>query len=397
MEPHSVSPNTPASLRLTAGLALVGLWSLGCASVAGTGAAVETREVHPAVRHIRMVREEGPWVINVLEVNLNDSSVVVGSVRAREHVRERETTSSMARRSQDSLWTVLGAVNADFFESDGESVSHQIADGLIVQAVARPLVRSQFAVTRGGRCLIEEFDYSGRAIFPAGEVLPISAVNKWKRTRGLIAFNRYAMPAERVDTPAAAVREVRLRNVLTRADTLLYVPGDLSRDGEFLVLRWLADSLNVPTVTLADTVRVLHRFLPDRGPLSVLVGGLPRLVIDGGSVADREELREGSSGEFATRRHPRSGVGFSRDSTMLYLVAVDGRQQASLGMTLAEFAGLMISLGIYQGLNLDGGGSTTMVVGDSVVNSPSDLTGERPVSNALLIRARRHGQEHELP
>jgi exopolysaccharide biosynthesis protein len=54
-------------------------------------------------------------------------------------------------------------------------------------------------------------------------------------------------------------------------------------------------------------------------------------------------------------------------------------------MTLAEFADLMISLGVYQGLNLDGGGSTTMVVEGKIVNSPSDATGERPVANCLLV------------
>jgi hypothetical protein len=45
----------------------------------------------------------------------------------------------------------------------------------------------------------------------------------------------------------------------------------------------------------------------------------------------------------------------------------------------------MLALGCYQALNFDGGGSTTMVLRDSVVNSPSDLTGERPVGNALFI------------
>jgi exopolysaccharide biosynthesis protein len=50
-----------------------------------------------------------------------------------------------------------------------------------------------------------------------------------------------------------------------------------------------------------------------------------------------------------------------------------------------EFGNLMLSLGIYQGLNLDGGGSTTMVVDGVVVNSPSDLTGERPVAHCLVV------------
>ena len=54
-------------------------------------------------------------------------------------------------------------------------------------------------------------------------------------------------------------------------------------------------------------------------------------------------------------------------------------------MTLAELAELMRDLGCQEALNLDGGGSATMVVRDRVVNRPSDATGERPVSDAILL------------
>ena len=60
-------------------------------------------------------------------------------------------------------------------------------------------------------------------------------------------------------------------------------------------------------------------------------------------------------------------------------------------MTLRELANLMLSLGAKDALNLDGGGSTTMLVANSrthsleIVNRPSDPTGERPVGDALAI------------
>jgi exopolysaccharide biosynthesis protein len=54
-------------------------------------------------------------------------------------------------------------------------------------------------------------------------------------------------------------------------------------------------------------------------------------------------------------------------------------------MTLREAALLMRSLGARDALNLDGGGSTTMVVRGEVVNRPSDPGGERPVSDALVV------------
>jgi exopolysaccharide biosynthesis protein len=58
-------------------------------------------------------------------------------------------------------------------------------------------------------------------------------------------------------------------------------------------------------------------------------------------------------------------------------------------MTIAELSKLMLEIGCLDAINLDGGGSTTMVIRNKVVNHPSDATGERPVSDALLVYSRR--------
>jgi exopolysaccharide biosynthesis protein len=78
----------------------------------------------------------------------------------------------------------------------------------------------------------------------------------------------------------------------------------------------------------------------------------------------------------------------TRDRKTLLLVTVDGRSAASVGMTLVELADFMRTLGAWDALNFDGGGSTTMVIGDRVVNTPSDRTGEREVGSALFIMKR---------
>jgi hypothetical protein len=88
---------------------------------------------------------------------------------------------------------------------------------------------------------------------------------------------------------------------------------------------------------------------------------------------------------FVTGRNPRTLAGVRQDGTLL-LVTVDGRRPGwSAGMTLTEAARLMRSLGATDALNLDGGGSSTMVVRGEVVNRPSDRVGERPVSNGLFV------------
>ena len=81
-------------------------------------------------------------------------------------------------------------------------------------------------------------------------------------------------------------------------------------------------------------------------------------------------------------------IGVDRQG-FIWLVAVDGRRpDHSLGMTFAELERLSDRLDLTDALNLDGGGSTTMVVNGQVVNRPSDPTGPRAVSDALVVTLR---------
>jgi exopolysaccharide biosynthesis protein len=99
------------------------------------------------------------------------------------------------------------------------------------------------------------------------------------------------------------------------------------------------------------------------------------------AAADAEQFKA----DFSRARHPRTAVGVRAEGSLVF-VTVDGRQpKKSVGMTVDELAGLMLELGCVDAINLDGGGSTTMVVKGRVVNNSSDTTGERPVSDALLI------------
>ena len=83
-------------------------------------------------------------------------------------------------------------------------------------------------------------------------------------------------------------------------------------------------------------------------------------------------------------RHPRTAIGQTADGRIL-LVAVDGRQSGySVGMTTFEMAQTLVRLGAVRGMQLDGGGSTTLAFDGKILNRPSDKS-ERPISNALML------------
>ena len=117
-----------------------------------------------------------------------------------------------------------------------------------------------------------------------------------------------------------------------------------------------------------------------------IVSGAGLLMVDGREMDEWAD--EQISAAFDTTRHPRTLIGVDGDNHV-WLVTVDGRQPPlSLGMNFAELKRLARRLGLKSALNLDGGGSTTMVLKDGwVVNHPSDPTGPRAVSDAIVVRS----------
>ncbi|HEY3356353.1 MAG TPA: phosphodiester glycosidase family protein [Polyangia bacterium] len=98
---------------------------------------------------------------------------------------------------------------------------------------------------------------------------------------------------------------------------------------------------------------------------------------------------------FPTRQ-PRTALGLSADRRTFWLIVVDGRSADSIGVTTAQLGQLLLDLGAWDALNLDGGGSTTMWLdGPGVLNVPSDGT-ERAVANHLGVFAVDAGDQPSL-
>lgn len=122
---------------------------------------------------------------------------------------------------------------------------------------------------------------------------------------------------------------------------------------------------------------------PDAGWTSAVGGN--RLLVDGGAIV-QTQADDAACGDFCTVPHPRTAAGLSSDGGTLILVVVEGRQSPILGMSLARLADLMLELGSAVALNLDGGGSSAMVVGGQRVSGrPSNEPSERAVSNHLAV------------
>ncbi len=114
------------------------------------------------------------------------------------------------------------------------------------------------------------------------------------------------------------------------------------------------------------------------------IGGGPTLVKNGVvSISHDEEVFWESGIGYATK-NPRTAAGVTADNHAILLV-VDGRQAASEGVTLPELAQMLVELGCVEAMNLDGGGSTQMAIGNQLINRPEGGTYMRPVPSILAV------------
>lgn len=117
----------------------------------------------------------------------------------------------------------------------------------------------------------------------------------------------------------------------------------------------------------------------------------PLLVEHGRVIHDYTDFKEKAAqfdSDITANRHPRSLIGISPDHILL--LAVDGRSSASVGLYLEECADLIQQLGAVDAMNLDGGGSSMLVVGDKLLNNPRTWPNqpepaERPIPTAILF------------
>ncbi len=119
--------------------------------------------------------------------------------------------------------------------------------------------------------------------------------------------------------------------------------------------------------------------------MQTAVGGGPVLVQNGMiSIANDQEMK--FAGKAIDDKHPRSAIGYTADGKLV-IVAIEGRHPGvAEGATLKETAQLLIELGCIEALNLDGGGSSCLLINGKQTITPSDKEGERAVPGVFIIQ-----------
>lgn len=320
------------------------------------------------------------WMIHALIVDTRLARLKLA--QAMDEVAGAETTSSMAARHG-----ALAAINGGYFRTTGitrgEPVGVLAINGKILSEAVRN--RAALAARDEGnriRAAIAHFTITAELRVAGKMARAIDGFNRPREKDELIVFTPefHRTTLTEPDGIEVVVQRNRVVGVFDGAGSLLIPPGgwviSANAGARNWVRTYLRRGLRVEIKAQTKSESPIS-FTPD-----FILGGGPQLISSGRQVFAAEAERYSES--LYRQRHPRTAIGWRADGRLV-LITVDGRQKQSVGMTMEELAALMLELGCVEAMNLDGGGSTAMVVKNKVVNHPSDATGERPVSDALMI------------
>ncbi len=377
---------------------------------------IRERDLAPGVRYT-MYRSNGsrPVVAHVISMDRTLPGTAVRLVKGEDHGAGLERLGELYRRYEASTDNKLFAlVNGNFWRAVRNTmIGPCVIDGEVVELNRYKRWTSGFLDVRN-QLMIDTFSISGTVAF-AGRAFTVSSVNR-RDDDGVVVYNSYggeriphvntkeiekafyeavkdSVFAERDSTELALTKEV-LRGEVARAQR--------EASTEYPMVKIRVRYLRLPSINTQIPCAVLGVdsgtvTMPLRGavismPRSMYVSGqaprvgdtlmlsyntnvhattrfmnamcgTPRLVRDG--VAKHEAQLEGSTGKrFINHNLARTAIGTDRSGNRITLVAIqaDDPGRGTSGASLQQTAKVMVLLGCYQAMNLDGGGSTGMVV-----------------------------------
>jgi len=316
--------------------------------------------------------QAGPFSIGVIRANLRTVGIRPQIARSNRGFG-LTTVSSLARQAG-----AIAAVNGTFFTPGrGDPVGLIVQDGQVVHSSF--LNRSVFGVRYDGSCFVDNARLKAAIRLSNGHLFAVTAVNRPPvRDQTVLYTSHWASRTGSIPDPSR-------REVVVAADGTIEAVNTgnsfIPVDGYVISAQGKALQEMLRQVRIGQRATVFAQLSDVWLGVQCAVGGGPTLVQRGKVLVTAREER--FQADIARGRAPRTAIGYVGD-TGIVLVTVDGRQATSVGMTLYELARFMRELGAVEAINLDGGGSTAMVVRGKLVNRPSDGF-ERPVSNALVL------------
>ncbi|MGE5613584.1 MAG: phosphodiester glycosidase family protein [Bacillota bacterium] len=392
---HMAAVKAAVTLAITAATAIAPFAVRG-ASFAEVGVIYEKTEKQTITQGVTLENivkftDDGWYNIYVMEVDLANKYLNVDTLTNAESVGKLASAKKMAVQRN-----AVAAVNASFFTPTGSGngfpVGTVIQSGSILCATADINRYSDsmasLSLNKLNEVLLDYWKVDMSLVSGTGAKISVDQYNKTNGAKytGISVFDR--------KWGAAAVGATA---DMPDIQHMVVVDG--------IVTQFLSGQSSVPipengfvVVTRTEGAKKLKQAFSPGDKAMFNIASAPnwtnlKMSVSGSSILVRNGAIPAAF-SFApanvTARSPKTAIGVSKDGKKLYMVTVDGRQTASIGMTLKDMALFMQSIGAYNAISMDGGGSTTMVARPlgsrdvRIMNNPCDGIA-RSISTAIGI------------
>lgn len=323
--------------------------------------------VDTGVKHIKLVKyyHGKPVRINVVEINTDlNPNLKLTPVLASDHMGRKASISSIARRTNS-----LVAINGTYFKpSTGVPlgtlmINKEMYTGPIYDRVAMGFFDEGYDMAR---------IQLNASLKTWNQTIKVDNINQPRTlsTHILVYTPQWGKVAP-VSPKYGEQIAIQNNKIIEVSTSSLSIP-----ENGYVVV---GPARQLDKIAEQKEVKLDVATVPQWDNVNHIISGGPYLVKKSKVFVDTAEQNLGAIGG----RNPRTAIGYTADNHFI-IVTVDGREKASVGLTLTELANFMKSIGCYNAMNLDGGGSTVMYVKGRVVNHPQ-VQGGIALSNALTL------------
>ncbi len=369
-------------------------WGLACSLMLSTLAGpvyggsqlYETKETQTIAdgvtyQHILRFGDQG-WVnINVVRKDLKNMNSVLQLVNSASGVSTRETVPTLAKQVQNPV----AAINADFFYlmKPDSPLGVMVKDGKLVSSPVLVKPYNALSVTAGGQASFGTWQNNLSVSTAQGTVIPVSAFNKitWNYRMVTILDRNWGAMTPGVAPDYPDLVEIVVENDVVKEIRQGQPATAIPANGYVLLASDAQGQLLAQAIASGDRISFNPNTSPNLADIRLAVGGGTLLVQNGQIPAFTEPVAGYSS---------RTALGTNVSGDQLMMVTVDGRHTSYKGLDNQQMAALMLELGAYNAMMMDGGGSTTMIKRGLGEQNTEVLTyasdgNLRPVINGLVV------------
>ncbi len=315
-----------------------------------------------------------------VKAELENKHLSLGVFNDERGISYLSTTSAIAKANDTSV-----AINADFFawgqaSGRGTPIGTVFFDKAMISSPAISDGMYTIIEDNDGNIFADIIDYEITITAPNGESSLIAGKNKLSDLSVPMIYDKsydeYSLGSTETQYEAVVrdgiLEEIRFQSEPLNLEDDMYVICGLSD--------W--DTFVLDNFKIGDKVVLKENSNIDFDKIKLAAGAGAKLVSDGKALTSFSHNVSGTN--------PRTAFGIDKDKKTVYLVVVDGRSGSSGGMSMSELAQFMKSIGAYNAVNLDGGGSSSLVIKDKttgaqkLTNTPSDGS-ERKISSVLAV------------